>query len=418
MKTTASLLCLIGLGFGVGRADAEPIAIVNATVYVRPGETLEKATVVIDGGVITAVGAGVAAPAGARVIDGAGKRVTAGFIEGSSAIGLVGVSLESSDVDGRLGGQDAVHDDRVHAAYQARDGYDPGAVAIPVARAGGVTTVVATPAGGLLGGQAAAYSLADGTREPVRGVAAMQGSLGAGAGDGSRGRTIELLREVLDDARSYGKDPAAYERNQRRRLIADRLDLVALAPVVRGTLPLVLDANAEADIRAALRLAAEQKLTIAIAGGKEGWRVAAELAAAKVTVLVDPLDNLPGSLDAMDVRDDNAAVLAKAGVAVAISTLGDPMSSRTLRQKAGVAIANGLPADRALAALTTVPAALYGLTGRGTVTKGAVADVVVWSGDPFELSTSADAVIIGGVVQPRRDHQTRLLDRYRRLPAR
>ena len=364
----------VSLGVSLEVAEAEPIAIVGATVHVRPGETLEKATVVIDGGVITAVGPAVTPPAGARVIEGAGKQVTAGFIEGHSVIGLVGVSLEPSDVDGRLSDRDPVHDDRVHAAYQARDGYDPGAVAIPVARSGGVTTVVATPTGGLLGGQAAAFSLAVGARDPLRPVAAMQAALGGGAGaEGSRGRAIEGLREVLDDARAYGKDPAAYERNQRRAMVADRLDLVALGPVLRGAVPLVIEARAEPDIRAALRLAADEKLTIAIAGGKEAWRVAAELAAAKVPVLVDPLDNLPGSLDALDVRDDGLAILARAGVPLIISTLGDPMSVRTLRQKAGVAIANGLTRDQALASLTTAPAALYGLTGRGAIAKGAVA---------------------------------------------
>ena len=99
-----------------------------------------------------------------------------------------------------------------------------------------------------------------------------------------------------------------------------------------------------------------------------------------------------------------------------ITSLGDPMRTRTLRQLAGIAIANGLTRDQALAAVTTAPAALYGLTGRGALTRGAVADLVVWSGDPFELATAAEVVIIGGAVQPRRDHQTRLLDRYRRLP--
>lgn len=398
-------------------AAAEPIAITGATVHVRPGETLAKATIVIDRGVIVAVGDGVAVPAGARVIDGAGKQVTAGFIDASSGVGLVGISLEADDVDGRLPGQDAVHDDHLHASYQARDGFDAGAVAIPITRSAGVTTVIAAPAGSLIGGQSAAFSLADGAREPLRAPASMEAALGHGV-HGSRGRAIEHLREVLDDARSFGRDPAAFERNQRRAFVADRLDLAALAPVVRGALPLVIDARSESDIRAALRLAREQRLSIAIAGGAEAWRVAPELAAAKVPVLLDPTDNLPSQLSASDVRDDAAAILARAGVPVVITSLGDPMRARTLRQLAGIAVANGLPREAALAAVTTAPAALYGLTGRGTLTRGAVADLVVWTGDPFELASEAEAVIAGGVEQPRRSHQTRLLDRYRRLPAR
>lgn len=410
-------MAAVALGL-VASAQAEPLAIVGAKVLVGPGQTLDGATVIVDGGVITAVGVGLAAPAGARIIDGQGKQVSAGFIEAQSGVGLVGVGLEPGDVDGRFGEVDPVHGDRVHAAYLAGDGYDPGATAIAITRAAGVTTVIAAPQGGLIAGQSVACTLADGARAPLRGPVAMQGALGAGVGsESSRGRAIELLREVLDDARAYGKDPAAYDRNQRRSMIADRLDLVALAPVLRGTLPLVIDARSEPDIRAALRLAADLKLSIAIAGGAEAWRVAPELAAAKVPVLFDPMDNLPNRLDALDVRDDAIAILGRAGVPVVITSLGDPMRSRNLRQLAGVAVANGLPADQALAALTTAPAALYGLAGRGTITKGAVADLVVWSGDPFELSTAADVVIIGGVVQPHRDHQTRLLDRYRRLPV-
>jgi imidazolonepropionase-like amidohydrolase len=407
----------IALALAPALASAEPIAITHAQVHVRPGETIDGANVIVDRGVITAVGRGLAAPAGARVIDGTGKQVTAGFIEGGSAVGLVGIALEPADNDGRAGGEDAIHDDRIHAAYQARDGFDPGAVAIPVTRAHGVTTVIAAPAGGLFGGQSVAWSLADGAREPLRALASMEAALGAGV-LGSRGRAIELLREVLDDARTFDRDPAAYERNQRRALIADRLDLLALAPVLRGALPLVIHARSEADIRAALRVARELRLSIAIAGATEAWRVAPELAAAKVPVLVDPTDNLPSRLEALDVRDDAVAILARAGVAVALSSIGDAMDARNLRQLAGVAIAAGLGRDQALASVTTAPAALYGLADRGTVEKGAAADLVVWSGDPFELATQAEVVIIGGVVQPTRSHQTRLLDRYRRLPAR
>jgi imidazolonepropionase-like amidohydrolase len=133
-------------------------------------------------------------------------------------------------------------------------------------------------------------------------------------------------------------------------------------------------------------------------------------------VLLDPTANLPGDLEATDVRDDTAAILDKAGVQVAISTLGGSWNARTLRQLAGNAVARGLPWQRALASITSIPATLYGLAGRGTLEQGAVADVVVWSGDPLELSTAADVVIIGGVVQSLDNHQTKLLQRYRRLP--
>lgn len=399
-------------------ASAEPIAIVGAKIYVKPGQLIENGTLVIDRGKVIAVGAGVKTPAGAKTIDGKGKVVTAGLVDGVSGVGLVGIELEPQIVDGRFGANDHVHDDPVHASYQARDGYDPRDVNVGIARAGGLTVVVAAPSGGLVAGQSAAFAL-DGSPEPVRAPVGMHVSIGPGAGaaGGSRGKTLELLRELLDDARAYGRDRAAYERNAKRRMIADRLDLEALQPVLARQVPLIVEARGEPDIRAALRVAKEFNLRIAIAGGAEAWRVAKELAAAKVPVLIDPIANLPSALEATEVNDDAAAILDNAGVQVGISTLGTSWAARTLRQLAGNAVARGMSWEKALAAITSVPATIYGLTGRGTLEQGAIADVVVWSGDPLEVSTAAETVIIGGVVQSLENHQTKLLQRYRRLPG-
>lgn len=401
-------------------ASAEPIAIVGAKIYITPDRTIESGTLVIDRGKITAVGSDVRAPAGAKTIDGKGKVVTAGLVDGLSAVGLVGIDAEPQAVDGRFDGKDPVHADPVTASYQARDGFDPRDVNVAVARGGGLTTVVAAPTGGLVSGQSAVFAL-DGSPEPLRapaGVHATLGRAGAVAAGGSRGKSIALLRELLDDARVYARDRAAYERNAKRRMLADRLDLEALQPVLRREVPLIIAASSEPDIRAALRLAREMNVRIAIAGGAEAWRVAKELATARVPVLLDPTMNLPFDLAATEVHEEAAAILDRAGVQVAISTLGSASEARTLRQLAGNAVARGLPWDRGLAAITSVPAAIYGLAGRGTLERGAVADVVVWSGDPLELSTGVETVIIGGVVQSLESHQTKLLQRYRRLPPR
>jgi imidazolonepropionase-like amidohydrolase len=406
-------LCTFLIVLAVAPAHAETIAIVGATVHQRPDKKLAKATVVIRDGKIVEVAAGAVPPPGARVIDGAGKTVTAGLIESSTLLGLVEVDQEPAGNDGRFGTEGT----EIHAAFRTIDAYDPRSVAIPVARSGGVTSAIAGPAGGLVAGQAAWVSLADAGRPIVRFPAAMHAALGPRAvAKRSRGHAVERLRELLDDVASYRKNRAAFERNQSRRLAAGRLDLEALIPVLEGRVPLVVRADSEVDIRAALAISAERRVKIAIAGGAEAWRAARELAAAKVAVLLDPTANLPGDLAASDTRDDNAAQLAAAGVEIAISTLGDASAVRTLRQLAGVAVANGLPWDKALAAVTTAPARIYGARDRGTLDPGAVADVVVWSGDPFELTTRAEAVIIGGAVQPLESHQTKLLERYRTLP--
>jgi imidazolonepropionase-like amidohydrolase len=402
---------LLILAMLAGSADAETIAITGATVYPKPDTKLEDATVIIRDGKIVAVGP-VAAPAGARVIDGKGKTVTAGLVDASSQLGLVEVDLEASGNDGRFGTEPT----EIHAAYRSSDAYDARSVAIPIARGGGVTSAVIGPRGGLIAGQASWVSLDAAANAPVRNTVAMQGALGRGASSmGSRGYAVERLRELFDDVDAYRKNRAGFDRNQSRKLAANRLDLEALIPVLEGRTLLVIGVDSEVDIRAALAIAAERKLRIAVAGGDEAWRLAKELAAAKIPVLLDPTSNLPNNLAASDVRDDNATILAKAGVAVALTTLGSTSMARTIRQLAGVAVANGLSWADGLASITTVPAKIYGVD-RGTLAKGAVADVVIWTGDPLELSSRAETVIINGVVQSLESHQTRLRERYRKLP--
>ena len=396
-------------------AAADTIAITGATIYQRSDRKLDNATIVIRDGKIAEVGVGVAVPAGATRIDGKGKTVTAGLIESATQLGLIEVDAEESGNDGRFGAQPT----EIHAAYRAVDGYDGRSVGIPVARTGGLTSAITGPSGGLVAGQAAWVSLADAAAPlaPIRAPAAMVIALGRNAMPaGSRGQTVERLRELFDDVDAYRRNRAGFERNASRHLIAQRLDLEALIPVLDGRVLAVIRAGAEVDIRAALAIAAERKLRIAILGGAEAWRVAAELAAARVPVLLDPTENLPGDLGALDVRDDNATILARAGVAVAISTLDSPSAARTIRQLAGIAVAQGLPWPRGLAAITEVPAQIFGgAAERGTLERGRIADVVVWSGDPLELTTRAETVIVGGVVQSLVTHQSKLFERYKLL---
>lgn len=416
LRTGALALVLAALA---PAAHAEDLAIVNARVFTEPGTVIEQATIVVRDGRVRAVGPNVPVPAGARRIDATGKVVTAGFIDVATRIGLVEVELEQTTVDGSFpgGGEDVVH-----AAYRAFDGYNPRSVAIPVTRSGGVTTVVTAPRGGLVSGTGAWVQLVDdGAAEPILTPAlAMYANLGEAAQasvGGSRSMAVERLRELLADAVEYARRRAAYERNQTRPFAAERLDLAALAPVVQGRMPLVVRAHRSSDIRAALRLARELGLRVIIEGGTEAWMLARELAAARVGVILDPTANLPSSFDRVHVRDDAATVLAAAGVDVAVSSLGSASNVRMLRQLAGIAAANGLSPAAALASVTTAPAKMFGLD-RGQIRAGAVADLVVWSGDPFELSTRAEHVIIAGKEQSTRTRQTLLFERYRKLPPR
>lgn len=411
-------MAVLVTGLAAAPAQAEDIAIVGATVHVEPGNAIEGATVLVRAGRVSAVGKDVAVPAGVRRIDGAGKVVTAGLIEASTRLGLIEVGLEESTREGVFGGQNGGAGDVVHAAYRVTDGFNPTSVAIPVARAGGVTSAMVVPFGGLIAGTGAWVSLGRGA-SAVQSPVAMYAALGEASldsADGSRGMALMRLRELLADAVEYGRRRREHERNQTRPFAAGRLELEALLPVAQGRVPLVVRVHRSADILAAIQLGRETGARVIIEGGTEAWMVAGELAAAGVGVIMDPTANMPGSFDRVHVRDDAATVLAAAGVDVAISTLGDAARARRIRQFAGIAVANGMRPEQALAAITTVPAKLFGVEDRGRIRAGVVADLVVWSGDPLELSTRAEQVFIGGEEQDIRSRQTELLERYRRLP--
>lgn len=388
-----AVLALRTTGRAEPAAPAAPVAIEGATIWVSPTERLDGATIVLDGGKVAAVGVGVAVPAGARRIDGRGAIVTAGLVDGLSRVGLTELAGVPETVDGSF-------ESGVHAAYRAADGFDPRSPLVPLARTGGLTSVVAAPVGGVVAGQAAWMSLADGVADEL----AIAPSVALVAGpDAARGEGLERLRELLDAA--GGKAAAAAIDPD-----ASRLDLDALAAVRRGA-PLIVPAHRASEIAAAIRLGRELGIRVVIDGGAEAWRVADRLAAARVPVILTPGDELPTGFDRRGARPDSARLLREAGVELVFTTTFT-QPARTLRQECGLAVRAGLPWPDALAAVTTAPARVFGVA-RGTLERGAVADLVVWSGDPFELSSRALHVFVAGREQPLETHQSALLRRYR-----
>jgi imidazolonepropionase-like amidohydrolase len=222
---------------------------------------------------------------------------------------------------------------------------------------------------------------------------------------------------VLDDAIEYGRRRADWARAQMHPLAAPAADLAALAPVLRGELPLVIVANRRSDIATALRISREYRLRLILGGAGEAWQLAAEISRAHVPVLVEPLNDVP-SYDALGIRYENAALLAQAGVRVALLET-NTHNARNLRQQGGNAVSYGMRWDDALRAVTLSPAEIFGVADRyGSLDAGKVANVVVWSGDPFELSTTVEHVLIRGKEIPLESRQTELLERYRVLPPR
>jgi imidazolonepropionase-like amidohydrolase len=290
-----------------------------------------------------------------------------------------------------------------------------------VTRVEGITRVLVTPSGtgNVLLGQGAVFDLSGQhvpqsvMRAPAVMVAVL-GEAGATVAGGSRTTAVLRLREALQDAQDFAINRVAYNSAQRREYARGRLDLEALQPVLKGEVPLLVQANRASDLLAAMRVASEFKVRLVLMGGAEAWMVADEIAKRRIPVVVKPLTNLP-SFESLGATLENAARLRKAGVTVALASF-DTHNSRNLRQEAGNAIANGLDRDEALAAVTLVPARLWGVADRyGSLEPGKDADVVVWSGDPFELTTGVEHVFIAGQEVSKDTRQMRLLERYRDL---
>ena len=392
----------------------DTVAITNARVLPVSGPPIDRGTVLIRAGKIAAVGADVQAPAGARVIDATGKIVTPGWIESATQIGIVEIP------SGAEGSDDQASTDKdLSAAFNVVDSFNGDSTVIPVTRVEGITRAVVMPAGTghAILGQGALFDLS-GAQVPasvVKAPVAMFANLGeAGAASegGSRASAMLRLREALQDALDFMRNRAAWNTAQRRPYGRGRLDLEALGPVVRGELPLAINANRASDLLAAIRLADEFHLKLILMGAAEGWRVADELAARKVPVVVKPLTDIP-SFDALGATLENPARLSKAGVTLVLSSF-DTHNARNLRQEAGNAISNGLDRDAALRAVTLEPARVWGVADRvGSLEVGQDADLVVWSGDPFELTTGAEHVFISGREMSRDTRQKQLFEKYR-----
>ncbi|MDP9322330.1 MAG: amidohydrolase family protein [Acidobacteriota bacterium] len=392
----------------------DTVAITNARVLPVSGPAIDRGTVLIRAGKIAAVGADVQVPAGARVIDATGKIVTPGWIESATQIGIVEIP------SGAEGSDDQASTDKdLSAAFNVVDSFNGDSTVIPVTRVEGITRAVVMPAGTghAILGQGALFDLS-GSQVPasvVKAPVAMFANLGeAGAASegGSRASAMLRLREALQDALDFMRNRAAWNTAQRRPYARGRLDLEALGPVVRGDLPLAINANRASDLLAAIGLADEFHLKLILMGAAEGWRVADELAARKVPVVVKPLTDIP-SFDALGATLENPARLSKAGVTLVLSSF-DTHNARNLRQEAGNAISNGLDRDAALRAVTLEPARVWGVADRvGSLEVGKDADLVVWSGDPFELTTGAEHVFISGREMSQDTRQKRLFEKYR-----
>lgn len=402
--------------------QAEDFAIVHATVGLGDGsEPIRDGTVLVQGGKIVAAGPAVAVPTGVTVIDGTGKWVTPGLFSAVTDLGLLDVDAVDNSND--LSAENSPF----NAAMDVSVALNPASEHIAINRAGGVTRASVTPFNGksIFAGQGAVIDLgADpNVLDRPRAFQLVElGEQGAALAGGSRVAAYVTFRNALREAQQLVGTPPGGDRKSDAMLT--HADAAALVPVVEGRQKLYVGVERAADIRSVLALKSEfPKLDLVLVGATEGWLVAREIAAAGVPAIVMPMNDLPEQFEDLGATQSNLGRMRAAGVKVAIGTFSGMNQPRYAPQQAGNLVAlNRLPGatgiswGAALAAITSIPAEITGEGGRmGVLKPGAVGDVVIWDGDPLELSSAPVSVYIDGMEQPLDNRQTRLRDRYKSL---
>ena len=415
MKTLTLNLILSCILFS-GLVEAKSIAIVGAKVHTMSEQgSIDNGTVLIKDGKIQKVVTGDTSLDGYQIIDAKGKVVTPGLIGASTALGLVDVGFSAGTNDSN---SSLTSISKTGAAFDVSYAINTDSTLMAIARIEGVTSAATSMSstGQLFNGQGALISLGDDaeTLMKARGfISTSVSNSGADRIGGSRSVLWVSLQAALTEAKmAIGKSLTPTDEWHGD---LSRADIKALIPLVQGDIPLLVDARRAADIRQVMALKQRHpKMNIVITNATEGWRVAKELAEAGIAVILNPEANLPSSFDQLGATLSNAGRLADAGVNVSIGM--ETHNIRLARQHAGNAVANGLSWEQGLAALTINVANIYGIdSSLGSLEAGKQADLVIWSGDPLEVTESAEMVFIKGDKVDMQSRQTKLRDRYLKL---
>mgnify|MGYP001826955193 CR=1 FL=1 len=384
-------------------AQADTILIRGATVHTMTKDgALENTDVFISNGEIRRIGKNLPVPQDdVYVFNADGKPLTPGFFAGVSSIGITEVSAVQESSDASLGLKE------MRPEFDVVPAYNPNSSLVPVTRIEGFsfTLLGAGSSGSVFGGQGQVVAL-DGGFESFAGEPVLFINVGRDASSlsgGSRAAQWMLLNQAMAEADS---PPTSNETTLLTRAGRGTLSSYAAGGKV------VFNVDRASDILETLRFAKRFGLDPVISGGAEAWMVAKQLASTKTPVLLDPLLNLPGDFDKLGARLDNAAMLHAAGVTVVMAGNGSH-NARKQRQMAGNAVSHGLPHEAGLAALTSNPARVFGVSDQqGSIRKNNRANVVLWNGDPLEVTSAAEIVVINGQLIPMESRQTKLRDRY------
>jgi imidazolonepropionase-like amidohydrolase len=404
-------------------------AIRNAKIVTVSGADIENGTIVIRDGKIDAVGTSVTVPSGAQSIDGRGLSVYPGMIDAGTNMGLVEVP------QGANGTVDTSEVGDLNPNAKAIVAINPHSAHIAVTRVDGVTNTLSAPAGGLISGQAALINLlGTSPREMavVPYVALVINYPRIGGGGGGFGgnqqpaanltetltaneRQLEQVRKMLRDAEAYGRAQDAYAKDSALPRPNRDVVLESLVPYVRGSQPIILRADREAEIRGAIKFAEEMKLKPIILGGDDAWKVPSLLKEKDVPVILTGIFQLPNREDdSYDALYENPAKLQQAGVRFCISTGEAGAEVRNLPSYAGMAAAFGLSKSDALKAVTLYPAQIMNVADRlGSIEVGKMANLVVTDGDLLEIRTAIRYLFIDGRPVPLTSRHTELNEAFK-----
>ncbi|WP_394730359.1 amidohydrolase family protein [Altererythrobacter sp. GH1-8] len=415
-------VAISALALAASPAAAQDFAIINATLAVGDGsDPIPDGTVIVRNGAVIFAGPTEAVESidVQPVIDGQGLWVTPGLVIAMTDLGLYDVSAVSE------GNDRSASSSRFNAALDVAPAINPASQHIGIARSGGLTRALVTPAHGrsLFAGQGAMIDLGmdlDAVQTPRVFQLANLGETGASKSGGSRTAAHVELRNALREARDFAAGRWSGDGN-----LLTRADAQALGPVISGKQKLFVEVQRASDILVVLALKEEfARLDLVLVGAAEGWLVADEIAAAGVPVIAEGLSDLPVSFELLAATQSNVGRMTQAGVKVAIGSMrgGSNGQPRNAAQFAGNLVAltkipgaSGLSWGQALASISSIPARIAGLDNVGVLKRGAVGDLVIWDGDPLEVSTAPVRVFIDGVEQSLDTHQTRLRERYRDL---
>lgn len=422
---TATVAALIAVS--ASRAIAQASAGEDGTYFIKGGtivnpggQRIPNANILIRDNRIVEIGAN-ASSADAKVIDATGKYIYPGMIDANTGLGLQDIgSVQTMSLRSELG------DFNPH--IRALVGLNVESELLGVTRMNGVTTVVTSPTGGTISGQAAMINTAGWNWEDLSVVKdagmvfTLPGSGGrggrGGGGGGGRGRGGATVNPNLAaDFAQFMTESKAY--NDARAAGATKVDLIyeAMRPLYRREIPGIFNANSETDILNAIAFGEKWGIRVVIQGGSDAWKVRKVLAEKKIPVILNSIESAPGDSVPYDEIYAQPGLLYDAGVKFAFST-GQGSNSRHVAFHAALAEAYGLAPEGALKALTIWPAEIFGADKDiGTVEKGKLANLFITTGDPLDLRTQVNYVFIKGRDMPFDDRQTRLYLKYKGRPV-